>query len=193
MTTEERLKKMEKGFLRAKLFNMVRPRGKAMKLITAMLLVAAVCTCLGCEKKDKVPPPPRTATRPADPVRAAIKYPQGFPCSDGTIYVVDELSHSGKVLWLVNGKAVEITIEDSLDVFARKPMIGFAGGVYIAGKEHLWYLKAGSAKQVAFVDATAIKPDEHEVTTQSVNWAALSAYGREQFAKGLEEGKKADK
>jgi hypothetical protein len=110
-------------------------------------------------------------------------------CSDGTIYVAGGIS--GKVLWLVNGKAVEITIDDETDcgLFGFfKPISDFNGGVYVVGKNRLWYLKSGVAKPVAPVSVSAIPPDEHKVTAQSANWAALTTYGREQFDKGFDKG-----
>jgi hypothetical protein len=160
-----------------------------MKLITTMLFLVIVCLCVGCAK-DTSAPPDKEPEKPADPVREAIGFmPEVAACSDGTIYVAGETS--GKVLWLVNGKAVEITIDDGTSGFFGffKPISDFNGGVYVVGKNRLWYLKSGVAKQVHPVSVSAIPPDEHKVTAQSVNWAALTTYGREQFEKGFEAGR----
>jgi len=157
-----------------------------MKLINTMLFLAMVCLCVGCTK-DTSAPPDKAPAKPADPVREAIGImPEVVACSDGTIYVVGE----DKVLWLVNGKAVEITIDDETDY--SQPISDFNGGVYVARENRLWYLKSGVAKPVAPVSVSAILPDEHKVTAQSVNWAALTTYGREQFDKGLEAGREED-
>jgi len=157
-----------------------------MKLVTTMLFIAIVCLCIGCAE-DTSAPPATEPEKPADPVREAIGFMHKVAaCSDGTIYVAGETS--SKVLWLVNGKAVIITIDDETCWGFPKPISDFNGGVYVVGENRLWYLKSGVAKPVAPVSVSAIPPDEHKVTAQSANWAALTTYGREQFDKGLEEG-----
>ena len=160
-----------------------------MKLIPTMLFLALVCLCVGCAK-DTPAPPDKAPAKPADPVREAIGFQlEVAACSDGTIYVLSE-----KVVWLVNGKAAVIPIDDNTTVgsfMGFKPISAFDGGVYVLGANRLWYLKSGVAKPVAPVSVSAISPDEHKVTAQSVNWAALTTYGREQLDKGLEEGREA--
>lgn len=160
-----------------------------MKLITTMFCLAMVCLCVGCAK-DTSAPPDKAPAKPADPVREAIGFmPEVAACSDGTIYVLSE-----KVVWLVNDKAVVIPIDEDPTVgslMGFKPISAFNGGVYVVGANRLWYLKSGVAKPVAPVSVSAISPDEHKVTAQSVNWAALTTYGREQFDKGLEAGREA--
>ena len=74
-----------------------------MKIITALLFLATVCLCAG-SSKDTSAPPDKAAAKPADRVREAIdSLNRVAACSDGTIYVAAGIS--GKVLWLVNGKA----------------------------------------------------------------------------------------
>ena len=110
-----------------------------------------------------------------------------IPASDGTVYALNKYG-AHKALWLVNGKAVEIALDDRVSPLTE-PFADFAGGIYVMGRERLWYLKSGVAKPVGLVPLSAITPEEHVVTPQSANWASLAAYGREQFDKGLEAGR----
>jgi hypothetical protein len=116
--------------------------------------------------------------------------PIAIPCSDGTVYVLNKYG-GRKALWVVNGKAVEITFDDR--VFSlTEPFGDFTGGIYVVGMERLWYLKSGVANPVVLVPLSAISPEEHAVTPQSANWASLAAYGREQFDNGREAGRSED-
>ena len=158
-----------------------------MTSIRALIFTAVTFLCVGCDEKGKVTPPSTTAPKPADTVRADIEEPIAIPCSDGTVYAVDEFTD--KVLWLVNGKAIEIKLDDRIDDLT-KPMGDFTGGLYVVGMEHLWYIKSGVAEKVALNSVAAIRPDEHMVTAQSANWASLATYGREQLDKGREAERK---
>ncbi|HUX02791.1 MAG: hypothetical protein WBD63_05735 [Phycisphaerae bacterium] len=163
-----------------------------MKLMTTMSFLATVCLSVGCAE-DTSAPPATEPEKPADPVIEALGFLDAeAACSDGTIYVAD--AFSGKVVWLVNGEAVIITLDDKTEDFLSFKLISdFNGGVYVVGENRLWYIKSGVAKPVSPVSVSAISPDEHKVTAQSANWAALITYGREQFDEGYEAGREAEK
>ena len=109
----------------------------------------------------------KTAQKPVpDPLGKLAEY---RACADGTVYMIT--NEDGKVFWLVGAKATAVECPETIDA-------GYGchgdvkGGLYVQGKEHLWYLCEGAAAQVKEVPRNEIPEGEHLVTPMSVIWSA---------------------
>jgi hypothetical protein len=120
-----------------------------------------------------------------DPLGALSKY---RACADGTVYMITD---DGKVFWLVAGKATAVECPESISA-GYGSHGDIKGGLYLQGKDHLWYFYNGAAVQVKEVPRADISEEEHHVTTMSANWFMHQSYGQQgAYRAGLEAGRDA--
>ena len=138
----------------------------------------------GCDSKQKQTQKPAKTKSEKDPLQTYS--PTFQACADGTAYMVAEDS---LLLWLVDGKAVKVICDDDLSLATVSERISDpAGGMYLMGEKHFWYVKAGKATKVSEVPLSQIQPQVHQVSKASLLWSLLQRFGTSVFQAGEESG-----
>lgn len=164
---------------------------------------------LGCEKdsppSDKTKEDRTAATSPEpDEIVLCRRIFQYHRCCDGTTYCFFSRDRRDipRLYWLVNGKSVSVDIDKDIssDIYIYREVLGYwstalsnsvadiHGGLYIAGKKHLWYLRDGKISLVKETTVAEIKSEEHQVSQSSILWYFWEEYTLKKKAEGHYEG-----
>lgn len=149
-------------------------------IIVGLIAVAILGVISRLAKKPPPAPPSPLSqlSQPRDPL-AHLDSEYVIACADGTFYTAVE----DGAIWLVKGKATRIRIDDDLS-FGVSVYADPYGGVYMCGKNHLWYFRNGVASRVEEVPS----PGEQAVTQNTLMWSVRRTYGMEAFNAGHETG-----
>jgi hypothetical protein len=134
-------------------------------------LVLAWCLlAFGCNKRSQDNSIASDSPIPADKPSNEFSN-EFFRCSDGTVYVLtaNVKTKTAKLTWLVGGKAVIVDLDD-LGNKIEWVSADSLGGLYLPGKNHLWYINSGIPRVVNTVPAASVNPEEHRVTAQRLLW-----------------------
>jgi hypothetical protein len=161
-------------------------------LLVLVALAAVLFLCFGGWSwlrgvSGFLPPVRAEANIPATPASSVVSIGT-HACADGTLYGIRV---DGTAYWLVAGQMVTVACPDDLMYFGQEPQADARGGLYVSGKEHLWYLFKGRATQVREVPLGKIDGNDHAVTPQTVTWSVLRKYGTSAYDAGLDAGKEA--